>query len=179
MRSIIAAFRSAFPHVWVFETFDGVDLLLLGSDRPLVMDLDRLETRMADLKIRMDLARVGVRSPVDLLPLFRLGDAEVDRLIQGAPRNTDDNARVEFSAPKALYSDTLDANLEYLERFAADPLDHATTGTRGGADAEARLELARAWARRGEDGRAASEANKLLDGPLETEARNLLKKLNL
>jgi spermidine synthase len=179
MRSIIAAFRSAFPHVWIFETFEGIDLLLLGSDRPLELDLERLEPRMAELRIRMDLARVDVRSPVDLLPLFRLGDAEVDRFVDGAPRNTDDNARVEFSAPKALYSDTLDVNLDYLERFAVDPMRYATPHASPPAEEELRLELARAWARRGNRERAASEARTLLDGRLKDDAEAFLKSLNL
>jgi spermidine synthase len=179
MRSIIAAFRSAFPNVWVFETFEGVDLLLLGSDRPLELDLEGLEPRMADLRIRMDLARIDVRSPVDILPLFRLGDTEVDRLIDGAPRNTDDNARVEFSAPKALYSDTLDTNLEYLERFAADPMLYAKSGATSPPGEEVRLELARSWARRGNIEKAASEARTLLDGPLKEDAAAFLKSLNL
>ena len=179
MRSIIAAFRSAFPNVWVFETFEGIDLLLLGSDHPLELDLEGLELRMADLRIRMDLARVNVRSPVDLLPLFRLGDAEVERLIDGAPRNTDDNARVEFSAPKALYSDTLEANLDYLERFAADPMLYVKSGATSPAGEEVRLELARAWARRGNIEKAASEARTLLDGPLKEDAEAFLKSLNL
>ena len=141
--------------------------------------LEGLEPRMADLRIRMDLARIDVRSPVDILPLFRLGDAEVDRLIAGAPRNTDDNARVEFSAPKALYSDTLDANLDYLERFAADPMLYAKSGANSPASEEVRLELARSWARRGNIERAAAEARTLLDGPLREDAEAFLKNLNL
>ena len=53
-----------------------------------------------------------------MLPLFRLGTAEVKRLVAGAARNTDDNARVEFSAPKAMYEDTTDPTLAYIEKFA-------------------------------------------------------------
>jgi spermidine synthase len=179
MRSIISAFRSAFPHVWVFETFDGTDLLLVGSTGRLELDLARMDERIGELRVRMDLARINVDSAVDVLPLFRLGDSEVDRLLDGAPRNTDDNARVEFSAPKAIYATTMGANLEHLGRFAADPLDYVTVDP---GDDQAlnrlRLELARAWARRGNPGRAASEARTLLNGSLADEAELFLTSLN-
>jgi len=175
MRSIIAAFRSAFPHVLLFETFEGTDLLLLGSGRPLALDLARMDTRIAELKVRMDLARIDIGSAADVLPLFRLGSAEVDRAIEGAPRNTDDNARVEFSAPRALYSDTLGGNVAYLERFAVHPLAYIAAGPDSPEDLDRlRLDLALAWARRGDMKRASAEAERLPDGPLREQARAVL-----
>jgi len=180
MRSVIAAFRAAFAHVWVFETFDGIDLLLLGSDRPLAFDLDRLDARIAELRVRMDLARVDVGSAMDILPLFRLGEAEVDRLVDDAPHNTDDNARVEFSAPKAIYRSTVDSNLSYLERFAGDPLAYVgIDGDDPERSDELRLELAKAWARRGDAARAEAEARPLLEGPLGDRAEAFLTGLDL
>ena len=35
LRSIVAAFRASFRYVMLFETYDGVDLLLMGSQEPL------------------------------------------------------------------------------------------------------------------------------------------------
>jgi len=175
MRSIISAFRSAFPHVLLFETFEGTDLLLLGSARPLALDLTRMDTRIAELRVRIDLARIDIGSAADVLPLFRLGSAEVDRVVEGAPRNTDDNARVEFSAPRALHSDTLGGNVAYLERFVADPLDYLAAGPDSpeGLD-RLRLDLALAWARRGNMKRASAEAERLPDGPVREQARAVL-----
>jgi hypothetical protein len=103
----------------------------------------------------------------------------VDRVVAGAPRNTDDNARVEFSAPKALYSATLGPNLDYLEQFVADPMAYANAGVGSPAGDELRLELAKAWARRGNLEKAATEARSLLNGPLKSDAESFLKSLNL
>lgn len=175
LRAVISAFRSAFPHVWLFETFEGTDLLLLGSARPLTLDLDRMDARIAELRVRMDLARIDVASAADVLPLFRLGGAEVDSVIAGASRNTDDNAKVEFSAARALYLDTLEANVAYLERFAADPLGYVMAGPDPPGDPDRlRLELARAWARRGNRKRAEDEVAKLPDALREEAARDVL-----
>jgi spermidine synthase len=180
MRSIVAAFRSAFPNVLLFETFEGVDLVLLGSREPLNLDLDRMEYRMSELRVWMDLARVGVRSPADVLPLFRLGPEEVDRLVEGAPRNSDDNARVEFSAPKALYLETLPHNLRLLEEYAVSPLLYVRPAIPPGEELDRfRLDLAGAWLRRGRPDRATALASELLDGPLAAEADAFLSRTHM
>ena len=98
LRSILAAYSESFPHLLLFETFDGIDLLVLGSEQPLHLDLEALGRRLENLHVRLDLARIRVRGPVDLVSHFRLGTEEIRTLCAGAPRNTDDNARVEFSA---------------------------------------------------------------------------------
>jgi len=46
MRSVVAAFRESFPYVLLFETFDGIDQLLLGSQEPLEFDMEKLQVRM-------------------------------------------------------------------------------------------------------------------------------------
>ena len=43
------------------------DLILLGSDRPLTIDLDRLRRALADPEIGGDLSRMGIASLPDLL----------------------------------------------------------------------------------------------------------------
>lgn len=178
MRSIVAAFRNSFRYVLLFEAFDGVDLLLMGSQEPLTVDVAALEQRMSELKVRMDLARVAQRRPIDLLSLFRIGPAGIDRLVDGAARNTDDNARVEFSAPKTLGLYTLDDNLALLRGIATDPLEILDPPP---PDPQARdrmqLELVRIWGRRGYDDLAQSAARRVTDGPLKAEAEQILAEL--
>ena len=180
LRSIVAAFRSAFPHVLLFQTMEGVDLLMLGSEDPLRFDMDRMAGRMSELSVRMDLARIEVRRPADLLPLFALGDQEVDGLVDGAPRNTDDNARVEFSAPRAFFLYTVDSNLALLDRYPADVLDYLDPRPATPEELDRlRLELAEAWLRRAEPGKAEALAREVLEGPLKAKAEALLAKLGL
>jgi spermidine synthase len=142
LRSIIAAFRDSFPHVMLFETYDGIDLLLVGSQQPIRLDLEQFDRRMAELRVRMDLARVGIRSANNILELFRLGPQDIDKIVAGAPRNTDDNARVEFSAPKTFGLYTLGENLAYLREFMGDPLDHVSPELGPRETDELRLEVA-------------------------------------
>ena len=146
LRAIVAAFHAAFPNTMLFETFEGTDLLLLGSDAPIAFDLERMGRRMSELRVWADLGRVRVRRPADVLPLFRLGTAEVKRLVAGAARNTDDNARVEFSAPKAMYEDTTEPTLAYIEKFAVSPLEYVSPAPASpeGLD-RLRVQLVGAW----------------------------------
>jgi hypothetical protein len=143
LRSIIAAFRKSFPHVMLFETYDGIDLLLIGAQEPLQLDMDRIGGRMAELRVYMDLGRVGIRTPEAILELYRLGPSDIDEVVEGAPRNTDDNARVEFSAPKTFGVYTVGENLEYLHQFFSDPVGHVTPTRSLEAADELRFKIAR------------------------------------
>ena len=143
LRSIIAAFRDSFPYVMLFETYNGIDLLLMGSQEPIQLDLERFDERMTELRVLMDLGRIGIRTPSNVLELFRLGPKDIDRVVAGAPRNTDDNARVEFSAPKTFGVYTLGENLEYLRQFVSDPVDYVTPEPGPEAADELRLQIAR------------------------------------
>lgn len=170
VKSIAAAFRESFPHVTVFSTMGGVDLLMLGTDRPVRFDLPVLERRMSELRVRMSLARADVRSPRDLLALFRVGDRELDRWIAGVRPNTDDNGRVEFNAPKALHLDTLEVNAEALRAAGTDPTTYVMPELSPLDRAALRLSLAEKLVDRGEPKWARQTLQEALRGPLAAEA---------
>jgi spermidine synthase len=177
LRSILAAFHSAFPHVLVFETLDGVDLLLLGSAQPLVFDQDVLERNMSELWVRADLARVGVRGALDIAAMLQTGGAALGQVLEGATVNTDDNGLVEFAAPKALYLDTQDANMAMLQGSGSDPMTvvRALVQTPENPD-KLRLEMIRRWVRRAQAPRAARSTAFFEDGSFKPEADALLRK---
>ncbi len=101
--SVVGTLRSVFPHVSLFRPrHTKADLLMVATPRPLRVDPSRLARRMGEPRMRAELERVRIRTPGDLLARFILGPAGVGRLVRGAPLNTDDNARVEFSAPRDL-----------------------------------------------------------------------------
>ncbi len=177
LRSIVGAFRDAFPQVMIFQV-DGIDLMLAGSRDPIVLDVGQWAERIADPRIGRDLARVKVREPADLLPLFELGPAEVSRLVEGAARNTDDNARVEYSAPKAFALSTTSMNREMLEEYSGEPLDHVVPPPATERERARRLlNLAAAWERRDDPLAAEEYARMALDGPLAEESRAMLERL--
>jgi spermidine synthase len=178
LRSIVAAFRASFRYTLLFETYDGVDLLMMGSQEPLRIDLEALGLRMSELQVRMDLGRVAMREPLDLLLLYRLGTAEIDRLIEGAPRNTDDNARVEFSAPKTLGVYTLDENLAMLRRFTADPLERLEPPVEDPEKLDGyRLKMAGRWYARGDLDLATEAAKRITSESHRERADELLERI--
>jgi spermidine synthase len=113
LRTVIATFQTVFPHAIVFQTVHE-DTLLLGSLEPFSLDLAQLELRMATPAVATDLARVGIRDSASLLGWLLLDTSDVPRFARGAVLNTDDNARVEFAAPRVLYEDTVSENLVRL-----------------------------------------------------------------
>ena len=87
----------------------------------------------------------------------------------------------DVNSPHALSTlDTLGDNLRLIARHAADPLAYVMpmveTEEEAGA---ARLELARAWLRRGKPDRARAAAEMALDGPLSEEAEAFLSGLEV
>ena len=146
LRTIVGTFRGVFPHTTLWRTLRG-DYLLVGTSTALSVDYARLVARLAAAPgARQDLARLKLDSPVDLLSLFLLGEDDLVRFSQGAPEHTDDRPILEFSAPRALYTDTTDENARILRaaRTAALP---AVAGLPSGVLESRRLHFARAhWA---------------------------------
>jgi hypothetical protein len=170
----VGAFRESFPHVTLFSTMGGVDLLMLGSDAPIRFDRRSLDGAMRELRVRLSLARVGIHDAEDLLPLLRVGDAEVARLLAGAVVNSDDNGRVEFRAPKAMRLETIDANAAWLGSAASDPIGYLEPPPGTEEAARLRLAVAEALWRRGEPLWATALARRALEGPRRGEATEML-----
>ncbi len=99
--SVLKTFQSVFPHVLVFSAHvDSNDLLLVGSAEPLRADWTQLSERFAALA--PELERAELKSLPELLALLLITDAHIAALPTDTPLNTDDNAFVEFGAPRDL-----------------------------------------------------------------------------
>jgi spermidine synthase len=110
LKMVVKTFRSIFPHTTVWNTMHG-DFLLVGSQAPLALDYDRLQSRSDSIPgLREDLAKLGFRSPLAILADFMLGEEDAARYAQYAWLNTDDLPLLEFSAPDSLYVETADLN---------------------------------------------------------------------
>lgn len=148
LQALTATFHSVFPHVLVFNTIEDADLLLIGADHPLTIDMEAMARRMSDLSVKVDLMRLRIATPQDILSYLVFGTNEMDRFTGGAPLNTDDNALIEFHAPKSLHYETRGANTVELMKVLVDP----TTYTVGLDDPGQRrahyLSLADAYRRR-------------------------------
>jgi spermidine synthase len=113
LRTVIATFQTVFPHVVVFQTINQ-DTFLVGSADPFRVDFAALERRLQTDAVRADLERVGLHEPADLFAWLLLDIEDVPRFARGAELNTDDNARLEFTAPRSLYVNAVAENLQRL-----------------------------------------------------------------
>jgi spermidine synthase len=122
VKALIATFRSAFPCVYLFRGAEG-DLMLLGGKRQFQLDLPTITSHLADPKISSDLDRVQIRSSADIMSRFYMGPAELAQFSAGAPLNTDDNALIEFSAPRrvGISEETVGRNVKELLAFSGTP----------------------------------------------------------
>ena len=134
VKVIYRTFASHFDHVMVFSAEDlSSDTILVGSDSPLTLDLERMERTMVDPRVRAELERAYVHAPQDVFARLLLASREeVMRYTQveqhrrnggwhavpaadnsgpcpparcrrrPSPINTDDNALIEFAAPRDL-----------------------------------------------------------------------------
>jgi len=142
LRSLLATFADVYPHVLLFATIEDADLVLLGSEAPLVPSVDAAR-RLLDLhpKVADELRLVGIKEPHDVLTFYQFGREDMIELAGDIEFNTDDNMRVEYSAPRHLHSETSEDNfLMLLPKSQAVEI----------AGVEDNLRLAEAYERRGE-----------------------------
>ncbi len=125
--ALIRTFSSVFEHVFVFTPDPrSNDTLLVGSRRPLRVDRDRIQRYFGDPKLAAELKRAKVKSPDDFLGLFLLGDDEIPQFVGPGALNTDDNALIEFAAPKDLLTyATADPRLPFLDAVEGKRLEVA------------------------------------------------------
>ncbi len=155
-RTLMATFRSVFPHV---VTFTDRDLIMLGSFEPIRFSAPRLRERFRNPRIRASLRFAFVEYPADLIVKLGLDDHGMDAFAAGAPLNTDDNMRIELAAPRTLYADHQDAIYAALAEHPAMPLDLVTNYD---SEAEVSLELAASFFTDGRDDDALAHAEHAL-----------------
>jgi spermidine synthase len=157
IKTILRSFASVFPHTYVFAAEDlSSDVILVASNRPLPLDLARLRRNWERPILAAELARGGVESAEDVVSQLLLVPEDLPAFTAGSPLNTDDNARIEFGAPRDLLGSARAAD-PYLARvYAAEwpygRFDALLTGLQPAAETE--LRLARALLRHGKRGAA-------------------------
>jgi spermidine synthase len=103
IKTILGTVRSEFPYVYVFAAEDwSSDTVLIGSLDPLPLAYDVVERAFRDPVTRAEARRGGFQSPHDVFAYLLLGPEELEAFTAGSPLNTDDNARIEFAAPRDL-----------------------------------------------------------------------------
>jgi spermidine synthase len=120
-RMVLRTFAESFSHVSVWNLQES-DFLLIGSPKEPQFDYPRLEKIFsANAVLRDDLRALGLSGLYGVLGFYRMGKKELLALSQGAEFNTDDNARLEFSAPRSLGKSTSELNRKIIEPFVTAP----------------------------------------------------------
>jgi spermidine synthase len=121
LRSVLATFKSVFPHVMVFRVegaAQGKDLILVGSRQPL--NLERVGEKMQGELVSRELSRINVNSPRDLEDWFVCDETQLSPAVESAVINTDDNMRVENRAPREAFLPMTEANAAWIETLVAE-----------------------------------------------------------
>ncbi len=144
LRALLRTFAEVFPYVALFATIEDADLVVLGSDQPLELDLGALEEVIRTRpQVVSDLNAMNAANAYDLLTYFQMDRETVLGFVMGAELNTDDNMLVEFMAPRRLYIDTSSRNYRIL-------LNEARPGIEPLRDLGDFKQLSLAYARRDE-----------------------------
>jgi spermidine synthase len=124
LRSLLATFAAVYPHVQLYATIDDADLVILGSDVPIHPSRALTEAMYAKWPAAgQELRRVGLKDADGLLATWIMGREGVLSMAGDAPLNTDDNMRIEYSAPLHLHDATSEENMAAIVERAEIPLD--------------------------------------------------------
>lgn len=120
-RMVLRSFGDSFSHVSVWNLQES-DFLLLGSLNEHKLDYPKLNQIFSENGImRSDFKELGLSDVFAALGFYRMGKKELSAFAEGAERNTDDNALLEFSAPRNLGKITTDLNRGLMETFLSPP----------------------------------------------------------
>ena len=98
--SIVRTFISVFPYHRICWISEG-DFLLLGSESEFDIPASRLQAQMAAPAVKDFLVRCRHENAGEIYSSFL--DTSIFQYVKDAPLHTDDNMRLEFSAPRALH----------------------------------------------------------------------------
>lgn len=121
LRTACATWAAAWPHAAVWGSISPADYVLVGSDRPLSVPYESLAREMARPAVRRSLAELGTTSAADLLGL-RITDRDgMLRVAGDMPPATDDDLRLGFLAPMAVWRQYTLAAFNLFAEVRVDP----------------------------------------------------------
>jgi spermidine synthase len=114
LRMIFKEFSRKFPEVsvWVTES----DLIMIGTRQPQKLDVGRIVRlfRSDPTVVRDFRDYIHIDTPEGFLAYYVMSGAAVQKFGVTPRRNTDDHPLLEFHAPRQLFTNTRDLNLELL-----------------------------------------------------------------
>jgi predicted membrane-bound spermidine synthase len=112
-KMVVRTFQSNFEYVSIWQPLNK-DVIMIGSNQPLVLDIDRMQADIAMKSVKEDLQRINIPDVATLLSLEMLSTGSVLRYVSVGDLNTEDHPRLEYGAPKAFF---IGAGVSELDRF--------------------------------------------------------------
>lgn len=112
-RMIIRTFSEVFPDVSLWTSYYP-DLMLIGKNEPLQLDMKNFEKAFKIPAVQGDLGSHGIKNPAGFMANALLFDTSLRLLSKTARINSDNHPYLEFSAPRNLYKNTLQQNWTML-----------------------------------------------------------------
>jgi spermidine synthase len=103
IKAIYRTLADEFPYVMVFAAEDlSSDTILIASRKPIELDIRKIARAFENPITAAEAKRAGFETPHDVPAFLLLGADEMRSFTAGAAINTDDNALIEFAAPRDL-----------------------------------------------------------------------------
>ena len=138
LRVAFKAFRDVFPNmtVWYcYMTFSQHALLIGKKDRPITIDLAKLQHAFADPAIKEDFQSILIDDPYVLISCLLADQESIERFCDDAPRHSDDHPILEFGlARRGTAKPYLSSNLEQLLALRPNPMKYITGIGEAGLD---------------------------------------------
>jgi predicted membrane-bound spermidine synthase len=96
-RSLVRSFLDSFPYASAWTT-EVREILLLGSQQPIRLDVPRISARFSMPPVRSALNEVGIGSPAALLATWVTGREGMEQYAGRVPIVTDDHPSIEYAA---------------------------------------------------------------------------------
>ncbi|HOM50411.1 MAG TPA: fused MFS/spermidine synthase [Phycisphaerae bacterium] len=120
-RMVVRTLNEVFPFVTLWR-LEHTDFCLVAGNQPFRVPAATVLERYGSPAVRADLFRAGIRDLAGVLGTFVSGGAALREWASSAPLHTDDNLRLEFSAPRHLYTPGASLNAE-LTALTSSPFD--------------------------------------------------------
>lgn len=138
LKTMINTFRSVFPHTTLWSQFNYPDLLMIGTLKPLKLDIDNLKGKLQDENVKKSLSRINSDDLYTILSFFQMDEQALARYVADSPINTDDRPIIEYTAPKGMYLNTSGDNWESMKELRTSAL--ALLPNLNGTDAGERIQ---------------------------------------
>jgi spermidine synthase len=123
LASIIGSLHDVFPYCLAVRA-NRENLVIMGSNDPFTIDLSRLREAFANKKVPVEFAGFKVTSAESVLARIAMTPQSIDKLVNTAGRNLDDNNQLEYRVGKTYENKIFVAeNSRLLDSFFGQPWD--------------------------------------------------------